>query len=114
MKEALIFHLPFKRGPHTPPQMTLAVRKEEDGFYTAGFSVCSKNDSFVKRIGRARALARLRKQAYKFDDPNGLVVAIREHLNNLLDVRPEVVSNQTLSDLEVFPEKLEKMKVAEQ
>lgn len=78
MNKVRVFHIRDKLMPNTAA--TLAIQKQEDDTFAYGVSICSPNDQFCKRIGRAIATGRLRKRAIYAVNFEHLLIAIKHHI----------------------------------
>ena len=110
-KGTLTFHLPLKRGPERPPEMTLMIRRVMDNRWHAGLAVCSTGDQFVRRTGRRVACSRLLGRPFMVDSPEGLVGQVADHLDNLIKNRPYTISIDTLQDLDLVAQRISKMRI---
>lgn len=107
----LTYHLPLKRGPEDPPEMTIVVRRVMENNWHAGISVCSLGDHFVRRIGRFRAGGKLVSNPFTANDPEQLCHQIEQHLDQLSQNRPHTLSAITVQDLQALAGPLSKMQV---
>jgi hypothetical protein len=110
-KGTLTFHLPLQRGPETPPEMTIIVRRIMADRWHAGIAVCSIGDTFEKRYGRKLAFHRLSGNPFMADSPEELLGAIETHLNHLSHNRPYTLSVATIQELPMLTQPLAKMRV---
>lgn len=99
------YYLPFERGPETPPEATVMVRRLEDGTYIAGVSVRSLEEPFVKLEGRFRAYNRMLhapygRGAFRAADGDDLAAQIEEMFLAISVHHPGTVSMQAIDDLE--------------
>ena len=107
----LTFHLPMQRGPKTPPEMTLMVRRVAADQWHAGFAVCSAEDMFQKRAGRTLAFHRLTGNPIKADAPDSLMDVLLARLDTLAHNRPYTLSVITVQELEDLLPRISEMRI---
>jgi hypothetical protein len=110
-KGTLTFHLPLQRGPETPPEMTLMVRRVAADQWHAGVAVCSAGDMFEKRIGRKLAFHRLTGNPVKANTPDTLVDVLWERLECLSQNRPYTLSVITVQEVEDLLPRISEMRI---
>lgn len=102
------FYLPLARDAETQPEVTLMIRRTEDGIYQAGTAICSRTDAFQKRRGRHIAYHRLQGKPLVALEPLSLVKMLAVIFEGVNKRRPQTVSPQTLEDLFDVAEVLER------
>lgn len=110
-KGTLTFHLPLKRGPETPPEMTILVRRIMGDRWHAGIAVCSVGDMFQKRYGRKLAFNRLSGNPFMANSPLELMHQIENHLDQLNHHRPYTLSINTVQELYALVQPLSEMRI---
>lgn len=110
-KGTLTFHLPLQRGPETPPEMTVIVRRATPELWYAGIAVCSLGDMFQKRYGRKLAFHRLSGDPFMAGSPLELLHQIENHLIQLSENRSGTPSVNTMQELYALTNPLAKMRV---
>lgn len=103
------FHLPFQRNAELGPELTIMVRRDDDGTYSAGLAVCSPDDQFVKRTGRRIAFHRLEGCPFQAQSARELVEKIDEHLDELTHRRVGMLSVPTIQDVLDLADQLDGM-----
>lgn len=93
------YHLPFRRSAELGPEMTLMVRRLEDGTFEAGIAVCSLNEPFVKRTGRNLAYHRLNGKPFQGATSEELISQVEIHLHALNENRPDTITAEVFNDL---------------
>lgn len=81
------FHLPFKVDPEEQPQVTIVVRRMNDGSYRAGVAVCNPEDNFCRRLGRKTAFHRLVGRPFEGSDADQLINRVGDYLIGVFERR---------------------------
>ena len=113
----LTFFFPYKRDMGTPPEVTVMVRRTGEEEWRAGFSVCSREDMFCRRVGRVIAFQRL--EGHPFPGPRTIVskkpldllIAIAMRCAKINKRRGSTVAPNTIEQLSDIVERLEGMRV---
>jgi hypothetical protein len=88
------------RGKHGEPVATIALDLDDEKHMRAGVSICSPHDQFVKRLGRAKAVGRLKaKNHIAHNNPRQLARKIWERMTYM---QPFIVDETLIADLERF------------
>jgi hypothetical protein len=111
MKGTLTFHLPLERGPQTPPQMTVVVRRIMKDRFHAGAAFCSAHDQFVRRVGRRVACHRLQGRPFMADSALELVQQLDLHADVLSENRPGSICQRTIADLYALVDRISQMRI---
>lgn len=93
------YHLPFRRSSLLGPEMTLMVRRLENGSFEAGVSVCSLHEPFVKRTGRLLAYHRLNGKPFQGVTAEEVIGQVEIHLHALNEHRPDTLTAEVFNDL---------------
>lgn len=107
----LTFYFPYKRGPEQPPEVTVMVRRVSDFEWQAGLSMCSKTDTFDKKVGRKIAFHRLNGFPLRDKSPLGLMRQIAQRIDEVTKRRPYTFSASTIQQLPQVVKRLEDMRV---
>lgn len=107
-KGARTFYFPLDRGPTHPPEITVVVGQNPDG-YQISYSVCSRRDLFCKKTGRTIAYSRF-KENFGFFGVSLLpgVAWLTTKFTKLNQNRPNTISEKTLKDLHRLPDLFKK------
>lgn len=107
-KGARTFYFPLDRGPAEPPETTIVVGQEENG-YRISYSVCSKRDSFERKKGRSIAYSRFHEK-YGFFGVSILpgVGWLLNKFHLLNENHPNTISEKTMKDIHKLPDLFKK------
>jgi len=108
------FYLPLKRGSTTPPEITVVIRRTAKDRWQGGLAICSKNDNFVKKYGRALAFNRIHSGKFVADSPKELIRKISDEIfftRNSGEGTEGVPSKQVLHDLLTLEVPINKMEI---
>lgn len=107
----LTFFFPHKRDMGTPPEVTVMVRRINEGEWHAGLAMCSKDDMFEKRTGRKMAFHRLQGFPIRDSSPLRLIHQIAARIGVVVERHPFTFSMPTILQLSDIVERLENMRV---